>query len=78
MLGSNSAGHAGPAVAVPAVASEADGPQVIEDLVDGANIDGGGLDLCIEECAPTNLVAEAVAAAKVLLSESLLPARSGP
>ncbi len=43
--------------------------QVIEDLVDGAHIDEGGLDLGVEECAPTNLVTDAVAAAKVAVSD---------
>jgi len=38
--------------------------QVIEDLVDGANIDAGTLDLGIEECAPGDVIVDAIAAAK--------------
>ncbi len=39
--------------------------QVIEDLVDGANIDSGTLDLGIEECAPRDVIVDAVAAARL-------------
>lgn len=43
--------------------------QVIEDLVDGAHIDAGTLDLGDEDCEPVEVVREAAAAARQLVGE---------
>lgn len=43
--------------------------QVIEDLVDGAHIDAGTLDLGDEDCEPGEVVREAAAAARQLVGE---------
>jgi signal transduction histidine kinase len=43
--------------------------QVIEDLVDGASIDAGALELGQEDCAAAEIIIEAVAAARALVGE---------